>query len=353
MSMKRKKEGKRLHRHPKQTNPRLEPALETTGEYVRHQGWNTGMLAVFCLCHSTKSKLFKGPSQGLLCSTHQRSFCKRTVSSSFTLTLSPHAPLSGLWTHCLMLSNCSSSNIWEFEVHHSTLGIKQEKCDWQLCSKDFPRLWWAALLDSSLVSQLCCNKGSPNLHLLFWCPRVGGGSESIAAGTRISVSLFHRLHLIPVWRTSLFLLHIGGLTLEWEGALWDSLQQSLHSQPYELPWQVPTASLTLEPSQGSTKKTICFFCQSVSTEERKGMPQMSRGKNRSGKCRNQPWLPQVWTKYEYASEKCPPVLKTRVEKNCQEEQAGTGPWTLLYMGTRRDTTFSCWRLSSVPPKSSF
>lgn len=70
--------------------------------------------------------------------------------------------------------------------------------------------------------------------------------------------------------TSIFLLHIGSLSLEWEGALRDSLPQSLHSQPYELPWRVPTASLTLEPSQGSTKKTICFFCQSVSTEERKG-----------------------------------------------------------------------------------
>lgn len=34
MSMKRKKEGKRLYRHPKQTNPRLEPALETTREYM-------------------------------------------------------------------------------------------------------------------------------------------------------------------------------------------------------------------------------------------------------------------------------------------------------------------------------
>lgn len=156
--------------------------------------------------------------------------------------------------------------------------------------------------------------------------------------------------------TSLFLLHMGGLTLEWAGALRDSPPQSLHSQPYKLPWRVATASLTLEPSQGSTKKTICFFCQSISTEERKGMPQTSRGKNRSGKCRKQPWLLGAWTKYKEESEKCPPVLKamikTRVgKKNCQDEQARAGPWTtLLYVGTRRDTTFSC--LSSVPPKSS-
>lgn len=37
---------------------------------------------------------------------------------------------------------------------------------------------------------------------------------------------------------------------------------------------------------------------SISTEERKGIPQTSRGKVRSGKCRKQPWLLEAWTKYK-------------------------------------------------------